>query len=172
MKPQLIAAFATSALVLGSAFAQEPKPAPKPAPAPAERQQDPRAELKESMRARYGALSALRDAGKVGETPAGEVKLVKAEYGSEKVDPKDASKGTVAELVAAENKDRHRLYDLLAKELKVTPAEVGKQNGARNLDKASPDHWIEVEGKWVQRKTVKAETKEKPPASDKPPSRQ
>lgn len=163
MKFPVIVAFAAT-LLLGSAFAQDPKPTPKPDPAPAAREQDPRAELKESMRARYATLSAMRDAGKIGETPAGEVKLVKAEFGTEKVDPKDAGKGTVADLVAAENKDRQRLYELLAKELKITPAEVGKQNGARNLDKASPDHWVEIDGKWVQRKTVKAETREKPPA--------
>ena len=162
MKILVLTVFATT--LLGNAFAQDPKPAPKPDPARATREQDPRTELKESMRARYAALSALRDTGKVGETPTGEVKLVKAEFGPEKVDPKDASKGTVADLVAAENKDRQRLYEVLAKELKITPAEVGKQNGARNLDKASPDHWVEVDGKWVQRKTVKAETREKPPA--------
>ena len=162
MKFHLIVASAAVTFVLGGAIAQDPKPAPKPTPAP--QAQDPLAELKERMSARYSTLSALRDAGKVGETPSGAVKLVKAEFGTDKVDPRDASKGTVADLVAAENKDRQRLYEVLAKELKITPAEVGKQNGARNLDKASPDHWVEVDGKWVQRKTVKAETREKPPA--------
>ena len=44
---------------------------------------------------------------------------------------------------------------MLAKELKITAKEVGQQNGARNLDKAKPEHWVEVKGQWVQRKTVK-----------------
>jgi uncharacterized protein YdbL (DUF1318 family) len=132
-------------LFVVAAAAQDPPAPPR----------DTRAELKDRMKARYPLLEQMRDAGKVGETPAGEVKLVKAAYGSDKVDPKDAAKGTVAELVDAENKDRRTLYELLAKELKLTPAEVAKQNGLRNLEKAKPDHWIEVKGEWVQRKTIR-----------------
>lgn len=157
---------AIGAALLAAAPAQDPKPAPTPAPA---EKQDQRIELRDRMAARYPLVAALRDAGKVGETPTGELKLVKADYGTEKVDPKDANKGTVAELVAAENKDRLASYELIAKDLaakgtKVTAAEVGKEKGVRNFANAKPDHWIEVDGKWVQRKTVKAETREKPPA--------
>src|SRR5262245_1140464 len=135
--------------LLFSAPAQDPKPTP---PAPAPKKQDPRDELKDRMAARYPVVSSLRDAGKLGETPAGEVKLVKPEFGADKVDAKDASKGTVADLVAAENKDRHASYEMIAKELaakgeKVTAGDVGRQKGAKNLEKASPDHWIEVDGK-------------------------
>lgn len=162
MKFHLIVASAAVTFVLGGAIAQDPKPAPKPTPAP--QAQDPLAELKERMSARYATLSALRDAGKVGETPSGAVKLVKAEFGTDKVDPRDASKGTVADLVAAENKDREALYALVAKKHQITPAEAGKQNGVRNFENAKPDHFVEVDGKWVQRKDVKAETREKPPA--------
>ena len=167
---------AASLLLFAAVPAQEPKPAP---PAPAPKKQDPRDELKERMAARYPLVSALRDAGKVGETAAGEVKLVKADFGTEKADPKDPGKGTVADLVAAENKDRHASYELIAKELvakgeKVTPADVGKQKAARNFENASPEHWIEVDGKWVQRKTVKAVTREKPAEkpAEKPPAKQ
>ena len=168
---QFVVTIATSALLLGVAMTQEP---PKPSPTPPAKQQDPRAELKDRMAARYPLVSALRDAGKLGETPSGEVKLVKAEFGTEKADPKDATKGSVAEVVAAENKDRQSLYAMVAKEMKLTPAEVGKQNGARNFEKASPDHWIEVDGKWVQRKTVKPVTREKPAEkpAEKPPAKQ
>lgn len=157
---------AMGALLLAAVPTQEPKPAPTPAPA---EKQEQRAALRDRMAARYPLVAALRDAGKVGETPTGELKLVKAESGSEKVDPKDTNKGTVAELVAAENKDRLASYELIANDLatkgtKVTAAEVGKEKGARNFENAKPDHWIEVDGKWVQRKTVKAEVREKPPA--------
>jgi hypothetical protein len=31
---------------------------------------------------------------------------------------------------------------------------VAQQNGLRNLDKAKPDHWIEVKAQWVQRKSI------------------
>lgn len=134
----------SAALFLSSAAAQAP-------PAP----QDARTELKERMKARYPVLELLRDAGKVGETGDGEVKTVKGVAAGEKVDPKDPGKGTVGEAVAAENKDRRALYALLAKELKLTAAEVARQNGLRNLDKAKPEHWIEVKGEWVQRKSIK-----------------
>lgn len=149
-----------AAFLIVPAFAQEP---PKPAPAP----QDPRVELKQRMGARYPMLEQLRDAGKIGETQLGEVKLVKASHGSEQVDAKDASKGTVTELVDAENKDRRAVYALIAKQEKTTPAEVAKQNAMRNLEKAKPDHWIEVKGQWVQRKSVRIGNDKKDEKSDK-----
>lgn len=141
------AAALLAALCIAPLAAQDPAPAPK---------QDPQAALKESMRARYPLLTALRDAGKIGETRDGEAKLVKASHGAEKADAKDPSKGTVADVVAAENKDRRALYELIAKDTKVSAAEVGRQNGLRNFKNAKPDHWIEVKGQWVQRKSVKA----------------
>jgi hypothetical protein len=65
-------------------------------------------------------------------------------------------------LVAAENKDRKQLYEILAKELKVTAEEVGKQNGLRILDKADDDHWLKLaDGRWVQRKSIKRQEGEK-----------
>lgn len=116
---------------------------------------DIRSELKESMKARYPLLEKLRNSGKVGEAVNGEVKVVKAAYGAEKADPAAAKAGTIADLLVAENRDRQALYELLAKELKTTAKEVAQQNSARNLDNAKPDHWVEVKGEWVQRKTVK-----------------
>ena len=133
-----------SALVFAApAAAQDPKPP-----------RDVRSELKETMKARYALLEKLRDSGKVGETGNGEVKLVKDTFGPEKADPADSKSSTIADVVAAENRDRKALYELLAKELKLTAKEVAQQNGARNLDKAKPDQMVEVKGQWVQRKTV------------------
>lgn len=127
----------------GPVAAQDPKPP-----------RDVRSELKETMKARYPLLEKLRDSGKVGEAPNGEVKLVKAAHGTDKADPADAKSVTIADLVAAENRDRVALYELLAKDLKTTAKEVAQQNGVRNLDKAKPDHMVEVKGEWVQRKTI------------------
>jgi len=147
--------------------AQDPKPpAQKP---PAAQQPDPLAELKKQMKARYPDLERLRDAAKVGETWNGEVALVKAAYGSEKVDPKAEKSPTISELLSAENGDRKQLYGLLAKDLKTTAAEVAKQNGLRNVNNADPDHWLQLEdGRWVQRKDIKAKPEEeaKPPAKE------
>jgi len=134
--------------LLGMLFAAGVAAQDPPAP------RDVRSELKERMKVRYPLLEAARDAGKIGETRDGEVKLVKATYAGDPADVKDAAKGTVGELVAAENKDRQALYAVLAKELKLTAAEVAQQNGLRNLDKAKPDHWIEVKAQWAQRKAI------------------
>ncbi|HLQ39156.1 MAG TPA: DUF1318 domain-containing protein [Planctomycetota bacterium] len=134
-----------AALFLSSAAASQQPPTPR----------DAKAELKDRMMARYPLLEQLRDAGRIGETRDGEVKVVKAADAGEKVNPKDPGKGTVGELVDAENKDRHSLYAVLANELKLTAAEVAQQNGLRNLNKAKPEHWIEVKGQWVQRKSIK-----------------
>ncbi len=147
-RSRIVVATLLAAFCIALAPAQDPGRTEPP-------RQDPRAALKQSMKERYPLLEALRDAGKVGETRGGDAKLVDAKYGGDKVDPKDAAKGTVADVVAAENKDRRALYELLSKELKVSAAEVGRQNGLRNLEKAQPDHWIEIKGKWVQRKSVK-----------------
>ena len=133
------------AALFASPIAAQDPPAPR----------DVRGELKDRMKARYPLLEQLRDAGKIGETRDGEAKLVKATYAGEQVDPKDATKGTLGELVQAENKDRLALYAVLGKELKLTAAEVAQQNGLRNLDKAKPDHWVELKGQWVQRKSIK-----------------
>ncbi|MDO8348925.1 MAG: hypothetical protein Q7T30_01725, partial [Planctomycetota bacterium] len=58
-------------------------------------QEDVLAELKARMKTRYPLLEAARDVGKIGETREGEVKLVKATYASDDVDPKDPRKGTI-----------------------------------------------------------------------------
>ena len=129
--------------------AQEP-PTPAPTPPPT----DARTELKDRMKVRYPVLQKLRDAGKIGESRDGEVKVVKPGNAKELVDPQSPPL-TVGDLIAAENKDRQSLYDILAKELKLTAAEVARQNGLRNLDKASPLHWIEVDRQWVQRQSIK-----------------
>lgn len=115
-----------------------------------------RDELQRSMKARYATLEKVRDAGKAGETYLGFVAAVKAEYEKEKADPADANSLTIGELIRAENADRRALYALLAKELKITADEVGKQNGIRNLKKADPDHWFQLKsGVWAQRKDIK-----------------
>ena len=155
MKTVVFLAVLSTASIVPPAMAQEP---PKPAPAP---QQDQRVELKQRIAARHSLLEKFRDAGKVGETADGQVKLVKAADGTEQVDAKDAAKGTIADLVDAENKDRRAVYEIVAKEEKTSVAEVAKQNGLSNLKRAKPEHWIEVKGQWVQRKSIRTEEKEK-----------
>lgn len=146
-------AAATACAACALLAAQDPAPKPKPRePAP---QTDPLDELKQRMKSRYADLARLRDAGKIGETVGGEVALVDASHGSEKVDPAARDGRTIAQLVSSENTDRTQLYALLAKQLKTTAAEVAAQNGLRNFANAEPDHWLRLaDGRWVQRKNV------------------
>jgi uncharacterized protein YdbL (DUF1318 family) len=153
------AAFVVHLFVMAPCAAQDPKPKPPETPV---QQPDPLAELKKKMKARYADLERLRDDGKVGETWNGEVAVVKAVHASEKVDPKSPTSPTIGAFVDTENSDRKQLYALLAKELKITAAEVAKQNGLRTIDKADSDHWLKLEdGRWIQRKDVKAKKDEK-----------
>lgn len=153
MKRKIAAGLASLALLLTVAGpAQEMKAQDTPQTKPT----DPRAELKGRMKQRIVALDRLRAGGKVGETYAGLVDVVKSSYAKERVDPADSKSGTIDDFLEAENKDRKALFELIAKETKVTAAEVGKQNGIRSLEKANDDHWLKLDdGRWVQKKSVK-----------------
>ena len=151
-----VAALAGAAVLLAPAGAgqetrksQERTPASRPA-------NPPRSELKERMKQRDADIDRLRNAEKIGETSTGLVEVVKPAYAQEKVAPADPKSATIAELVDAENKDRRELFELLAKQEKLTAAEIGKQNGIRHLERASDDHWLKLEdGRWVQKKTIR-----------------
>ena len=96
--------------------------------------------LRESFKARYPQLQAAKRDGKVGETAAGFIEAVK-------------SSGDVASLVTAENGDRQKLYDILAKKEGITAAQVAQRNGERNFARAQPGEWLKgTDGKWTQKK--------------------
>jgi uncharacterized protein YdbL (DUF1318 family) len=144
------------ALVLAAPAQERERPQqpqqPQTRPAP-----DPRAELRERMKQRYPVLQKLRDAGKVGETFAGLAGVVAAASAQDKADAADPRSPTVAQVVEDENQDRRALFALIAREERLGAAEVGKQNGIRNLDKGGPEHWFQLEdGRWVQKKAIKA----------------
>ncbi len=132
----------------------------KPTPAKKHAQQAMLMTLKRRMKKRYPQLERLRAAGKIGETYKGMVGCVSSKHAQERLDPKDPKKGTVGGLIASENKDRLALYAILARALKTTPAKVAIQNGIRNLRKAKPTDWFQLQsGKWVQRKNIKKREK-------------
>lgn len=102
------------------------------------------AELKARFSERLDELRRLQDAGKLGETAEGYVKAVKGAGGQD-----------VAQLIAAENADRRKLYALIAERTGETPVEVAKQAAIRNFRKAKPDHWLQLgTGQWAQKKTL------------------
>jgi uncharacterized protein YdbL (DUF1318 family) len=115
-------------------------------------QDDEITKLKARFKARYPTLKKLKDAGKVGETTAAKVEAVKAAYLEEKA----AGEKTVKTFLAEENKDRQRLYILMAKQAETTPEKVVERNAKRNFSKADPNHYLKLKsGKWLKKKDYK-----------------
>ncbi len=112
-------------------------------------------ELKAEFKQRHGVLERLKDRGKIGETSAGLVGLVRGEGGNDEVDVPGQGKMTVKALVGEENEDRRELYRLIGKRTGEPQAEVAKQAALRNFRKAAPNHWLELpDGRWVQKKDL------------------
>ncbi len=115
---------------------------------------DAMADLKESFRKRYPTLTKLQAAGKVGETHAGMVAVVRPEYAGEKVSETEK----VSDVVAAENADRGKLYAAIARQQQTTPEVVAQRNAKRNFDKAGAEEFLLTsKNQWVQKKNLKPE---------------
>lgn len=114
------------------------------------------AELRERMETRYPALRRLRGDGKIGETWQGRVEAVKTEHLEEETTV-GGKKTKVKNLLAAENQDRERVYELIAKRTGGTKEAVAKTNAQRNFDKAAPDDWLKTEDGWKQKKDLDRE---------------
>jgi uncharacterized protein YdbL (DUF1318 family) len=108
--------------------------------------------LKERFKARYPTLVKLKDAGKIGETWQASVLAVKAEYLEEVAE----GEKTVKVFLEEENKDRARLYVLLAKQAETTPEKVAERAVKRNFEKAEAEHYLLPKaGTWVKKKDYK-----------------
>ena len=117
-------------------------------------------ELKLRIKERYATLVKLKDAGKLGETWDGQVDAVKPAFKDEKADPTAKDSDTIKVFLEKENKDRLRLYELLAKGMKLTAAEVGIENGKRNFKNATAEWFVKPQGKdWVKKKDFKPDPK-------------
>ena len=115
---------------------------------------DERSELKQRFKDRYKTLVALKDAGKIGEMGNGLVDAVESRYLTEVARTKP-TKVTVGDLIAAENKDRERLYELIAAETKATPEDVAVRNARRHFERARPNHFFKrKDGKWVRKRDI------------------
>lgn len=109
-------------------------------------------ELQERFKARYPTLLALKNQGKVGETWHGYAENVKPEYAGEVARPNQ----TVRQFLDEENKDRLRLYTIIAEQQKTTVEKVAQRNAVRNFEKAGPEEFLRQEdGSWVQKKNMK-----------------
>jgi uncharacterized protein YdbL (DUF1318 family) len=109
--------------------------------------QDETQALQERFRERYPALQKHKTAGTVGETFEGYVAVVQDAAGGGAAD--------VRTLVADENRDRKRLYELIAIKEKVDPQIVARRNGVRNFEKAAEGEYLRGEGgDWTQKKAL------------------
>jgi len=107
------------------------------APAPADELDD----LKERFRERAGELLTLKNDGKVGETYLGYVEAVK-----------DTNLSPAAQkIVDAENKDRKRLYQIIAEQQKTTAERVAERNALRNFSQARKGHWLKTKDGWMRK---------------------
>lgn len=124
-------------------------------------------QLKEQFKSRDAELKSLKKKGLVGETIDGYIDAVDSA-----VDP------TTTALLAAENKDRRDLYQLLADEInkenpkapvKATMETIASRNAIRNIEHAGPDeflrvakdHWIRVKDFARHQKLTKLKTQGK-----------
>ncbi|MCC7146115.1 MAG: YdbL family protein [Phycisphaeraceae bacterium] len=113
--------------------------------ASAAKAEDEKETLRKRFEERFPKLLALKDQGKIGETYQGLVEAVKPEYQNDQ---------TLSQLVNDENRDRRRLYEIVAKEQNTTPDRVAQRNAERNFRNASPEHWLKgSDGKWYQKKS-------------------
>ena len=95
--------------------------------------------LRDRFKQRYPQVQELKKAGVVGETSDGYLDYVK------KKDPK------AADLVDAENADRKRLYESIAKEKGTTVDLVASQAAKRNFAKAADGEYLKEDGTWKKK---------------------
>lgn len=108
-------------------------------------------QLKAQFKAREADLSELKQKGRIGETIDGYVEAV------DRAAPADEK---VARLVSDENKDRRRLYQIVADEIntehqgapvKATVATIAARNAARNIERAGENEMLRVEkDHWIR----------------------
>jgi len=96
--------------------------------------------IKAQMRARLPIIDALKGENVIGETNDGYVAFVGA-------------KKMKADVIAAENQDRRKVYEAIAKQQGTTPEVVGKLRAKQIAERAVPGTWLQDEkGKWYQKK--------------------
>ncbi len=119
--------------------------------------QDSLDELQARFKERYRQLLELKMDGKIGETSDGLVELTAAVYRNDRV----------AKLADAENRDRKRLYELLAEDLRakaapderdaITAETVARRNARRNFTQARPTEYLLMpDGVWIQAQDLAA----------------
>jgi len=95
--------------------------------------------IKARMKSRLPKIVQLKAAGVIGETHAGFLAFV-------------GTKKEAQDLVAAENQDREKVYQAIAKQQGTTPQVVGQRRALQIAKKAKPGEWLQdADGKWYQK---------------------
>jgi len=95
--------------------------------------------IKARMKSRLPQIVQLKAAGVIGETHAGYLAFV-------------GSKKEAQDLVAAENQDRKKVYQAIAKQQGTTARLVGQRRALQIAQKAKPGEWLQdADGKWHQK---------------------
>jgi len=93
---------------------------------------------KAQMEKRLADIVELKAKGLVGEDASGYVQFVGGAKEKE-------------EVVKAENADRKRVYEAIAKKEGTTADVVGKRRALKNLENAKSGEFIQKDGKWVKK---------------------
>lgn len=95
--------------------------------------------IKERMQERLPSIVELKKAGVVGENNLGYLEFVGADKKGE-------------DIVTAENDDRKKVYEAIAKQSETTVELVGQRRAKQIAEKADPGEWIKDDtGKWYQK---------------------
>jgi len=95
--------------------------------------------IKKRMIERLPTIRALKEKGLVGENNKGYLEFV-------------SSKQENADVVEAENKDRKKVYDAIAKQQGTTAGLVGKHRAIQLAKKAKPGEWLQdANSKWYKK---------------------
>jgi uncharacterized protein len=95
--------------------------------------------IKERMQERLPSIVELKKAGIVGENNLGYLEFVGADKKGE-------------DIVTAENDDRKKVYEVIAKQSETTIDLVGQRRAKQIAEKADPGEWLKDDtGKWYQK---------------------
>lgn len=101
--------------------------------------------------ARRPTLLTLMRAGMVGETWEGRLEAVKATYLAERSDPSASDGVTIGGLLAEEDRDRLRIYELIATGRPISAESVGIEFGLRSFASAQRSRFVRPRrSDWVE----------------------
>ncbi|MGD9162040.1 MAG: YdbL family protein [Desulfobacteraceae bacterium] len=96
--------------------------------------------IKERIKERLPVIVELKNKGIVGENNLGFLEFV-------------GNKKEKEDVVEAENNDRAKVYEAIAKKQNTTAQKVGERRAKQIVEKADPGEWLKDEsGKWYQKK--------------------